>query len=241
MTNYTTPSVSCVSCRKVFSAKGIFSHFISIHTSEGKERCIKVGAINAKLPNSICNVLTIANTRQQRMAAYNTSPKLCEQCKCTLPFKKRSNAFCSKSCSCTNHNMIRGDKSRTSRLKNCIVCNKETSNAKCCSKECGYALKIKFHNPEDRIKHDRAKNREANARYISRVKYQTPVDENLNAIKQFYLNCPEGYEVDHIIPVSKGGHHSISNLQYLTKKANRQKSAKLNWCPGGESNARHHS
>lgn len=48
-------------------------------------------------------------------------------------------------------------------------------------------------------------------------------------IGQFYKNCPKGYEVDHIIPVSKGGLHILSNLQYLTKQENRRKSDKLNW------------
>lgn len=47
-----------------------------------------------------------------------------------------------------------------------------------------------------------------------------------NEIKQFYLNCPKGYEVDHIIPRSKGGPHHIGNLQYLTRKENRRKSDK---------------
>jgi 5-methylcytosine-specific restriction endonuclease McrA len=35
------------------------------------------------------------------------------------------------------------------------------------------------------------------------------------------------YEVDHIIPISKGGKHSLSNLQYLTKEENRRKSNKI--------------
>ena len=35
------------------------------------------------------------------------------------------------------------------------------------------------------------------------------------------------YEVDHIIPVSKGGKHIIYNLQYLTKSENRRKSRKI--------------
>ena len=34
-------------------------------------------------------------------------------------------------------------------------------------------------------------------------------------------------EVDHIIPISKNGMHTLSNLQYLTIRENRQKSNKL--------------
>jgi hypothetical protein len=48
-------------------------------------------------------------------------------------------------------------------------------------------------------------------------------------IGRFYKNCPQGYEVDHIHPVSKGGKHCLSNLQYLTCEDNRSKSAKLDW------------
>ena len=53
--------------------------------------------------------------------------------------------------------------------------------------------------------------------------------EEKKLIGKFYKNCPEGYEVDHIIPISKGGLHQLSNLQYLTKEENRKKSAKLDW------------
>jgi uncharacterized protein YjcR len=78
--------------------------------------------------------------------------------------------------------------------------------------------------PKDLI---RKRKREAWMRYHSRKKYNTPVDEDVSKIKEFYKNCPEGYEVDHIIPLSKGGSHSLSNLQYLTVSENRKKSNKI--------------
>ena len=43
-------------------------------------------------------------------------------------------------------------------------------------------------------------------------------------IVDFYLACPEGYEVDHIYPVAKGGSHTLRNLQYLTRAENARKS-----------------
>ncbi len=53
--------------------------------------------------------------------------------------------------------------------------------------------------------------------------------EEKKLIGKFYKNCPEGYEVDHIIPISKGGLHCLCNLQYLTIEDNRRKGAKLEW------------
>jgi len=69
--------------------------------------------------------------------------------------------------------------------------------------------------------------RECWARYHAKKKYQTPSDEDLKLLQNFYANCPKGYEVDHIIPISKGGLHTLSNLQYLTIKENRSKGNKL--------------
>ncbi len=62
---------------------------------------------------------------------------------------------------------------------------------------------------------------------MAKRKNQTPNDVNIKSLQQFYMNCPAGYEVDHIIPVSKGGLHTLENLQYLTISENRKKSNKL--------------
>jgi 5-methylcytosine-specific restriction endonuclease McrA len=52
--------------------------------------------------------------------------------------------------------------------------------------------------------------------------------EEKEKIGEFYRNCPESYEVDHIQPIARGGKHTLSNLQYLTKQENRVKAYKWN-------------
>lgn len=52
------------------------------------------------------------------------------------------------------------------------------------------------------------------------------------AIRQFYINCPEGHHVDHEIPLKHElvcGLHCIANLQYLPAKENLAKSNR--WIP----------
>ena len=51
-------------------------------------------------------------------------------------------------------------------------------------------------------------------------------EEEKSRIMKMYLECPTGYEVDHIVPISKGGKHHPDNLQYLTVSENRKKSNK---------------
>lgn len=63
---------------------------------------------------------------------------------------------------------------------------------------------------------------------------QTPEDADLNIIESIYKMAKrrtkvEGrpYEVDHIIPLAKGGLHHQDNLQILTAHENRVKHARI--------------
>lgn len=66
--------------------------------------------------------------------------------------------------------------------------------------------------------------------YRKRRSIATPKWADLDKIKEIYKNCPEGYHVDHIIPLTSGlvcGLHVENNLQYLTAKENAIKANKF--------------
>jgi len=46
-------------------------------------------------------------------------------------------------------------------------------------------------------------------------------------INRFYKECPKHLEIDHIIPLAKGGAHSLSNLQWIPKETNKKKHVRL--------------
>jgi 5-methylcytosine-specific restriction endonuclease McrA len=150
--------------------------------------------------------------------------KWCLTCRTELTGCQKS--FCSQSCSATFHH------AESSSHRPCTVCGTLHLNEKFCSWVCSGASIRKTD------EHKKAKRRVTNLlgvrRYQARRFQQTPEDADQHQIRQIYVNCPNGHEVDHVIPISKGGLHHQSNLQYLLKPDNRRKSNKLNYTPMAE-------
>jgi len=162
--------------------------------------------------------------KQKRIDLYNSNPYRCVACNSIFTYECRKLKFCNHSCSASYINSNKPNNKRKHPKKNCPVCNTITTNAKYCSKKCGGIGKTSG-TLEERAHKRKMLGREYTARYSAKKKNQTPSNADLKAIKEFYLNCPVGHEVDHIMPISRGGLHSLENLQYLTISENRKK-----WC-----------
>lgn len=87
-----------------------------------------------------------------------------------------------------------------------------------------------------RAEYERNKERYIAAAYrrLYKIKTLTPPDADRKVIQSFYdlakeLTARTGvrYEVDHIVPISKGGQHHHLNLRVVTMDENRKKGAKL--------------
>jgi hypothetical protein len=158
---------------------------------------------------------------------YLANPSFCARCNTMLLQEKKNNKFCSRSCSASFNNMV--TPKRVAKTHNCPQCKTEikVGDGKYCSAECYDIHRRKYKTPKEQQEAIRKKVREVSANYRAKVRNQTPVDADRKAIKEFYDNCMPGYEIDHIIPISKGGLHTLENLQYLTIQENRQKSNKL--------------
>lgn len=80
----------------------------------------------------------------------------------------------------------------------------------------------------------RTKNPKAATHYAAKhrasKRQRTPSWADIKAIKEFYAKCPEGYHVDHIIPLvgkTVSGLHVLNNLQYLPASENQKKFNRL--------------
>ena len=129
------------------------------------------------------------------------------------------------------HGLECENKRRTTTLE-CAQCgqdyirkegNLSTRTRKYCSYEC--AQSARDMGPE----HRRAKHNEIAGRRRARMRDAiVPLSQTESLrLTEIYRHCPTGSEVDHIIPISRGGKHHPDNLQYLTMKENRSKGNKI--------------
>lgn len=135
--------------------------------------------------------------------------------------------FCSRSCSAKFYNRTR------QKFKACERCETPHKNKRFCSYKCStaHASEIQFGKVSEVERKEKARlsNLLGVRRYQARRLNQMPADADLEKIREIYANCPEGFEVDHKIPISKGGLHHQDNLQYLPWRENRRKSNKLDF------------
>lgn len=167
----------------------------------------------------------------------------CLQCAAPLTIQFK---FCSQSCAATHNNQARGSHKVQTKLKikksvlacsgirledriheesiPCKVCKgpKKHSQKYYCSRAC-----MKVDRPAMSETDRRKRRAESQSRYRQKKYRSLAPDADREIIKEIYRLCPPGYEVDHIIPLSKGGLHHQDNLQYLPKEENRRKSNKM--------------
>ena len=108
----------------------------------------------------------------------------------------------------------------------CVSCNQkynsETSNIK-------WQRNNREHIREYQREYYKDKYKERNGTNAKRLRERQVYDDK-EEIAEFYRNCPEGYHVDHIIPLNGknvSGLHTIINLQYLPATENLRKSNKF--------------
>ncbi len=75
----------------------------------------------------------------------------------------------------------------------------------------------------------RANRRNDQARRRARIRGCEVSERDRDLVARIYALCPAGYEVDHIVPLSKGGAHSPGNLQYMKAAENWRKSSRTTW------------
>jgi len=92
-------------------------------------------------------------------------------------------------------------------------------------KECTIKNTVKYNVEYRKTPKGRANNRNTSAKRRAQKRTQTQFfwPPNKNLIDQIYLNCPKGYDVDHMVALARGGDHHESNLCYLPGSVNSSK------------------
>ena len=142
--------------------------------------------------------------------------------------------FCSKSCGNSRAWTDEDKKKKSDAVKKNIEENghwctgKKTGPMSAEAKEHRRLKAIEYYDRVGRMTDEqrRARNVSGVQAYRQRKYSATPPDVNSKLIRKIYENCPDGYEVDHIVALCNGGPHHQNNLQYLPAIENRKKNRK---------------
>ena len=116
--------------------------------------------------------------------------------------------------------------------RNCKVCNSLRSK-RYRQSLCGRNKKTEIQLRYQKTDRGRAVDRANGSAYRARKLNQTCECCSNEEFIKVYEDRPDGYDVDHIIPLNKGGTHCVDNLQYLTIYDNRAKGDKLDYVTTG--------
>jgi hypothetical protein len=75
----------------------------------------------------------------------------------------------------------------------------------------------------------RAKRQAHHAARKAKMRGADCAEADRKLMERIYAACPEGYQVDHKIPLAKDGKHHPDNLQYLPAAVNNAKRTKLDF------------
>lgn len=128
---YKSPLCSCISCKKLLSNKGISSHYSISHTIKGKAK-------NQRAQKRATRLALVKNQKNcnDRIDSYTADPNKCKRCDSPIGYEKRSNTFCSRSCSASYTNESRDKNSykcshrdyrkqkKICRISYCVSCSR---------------------------------------------------------------------------------------------------------------------
>lgn len=156
---------------------------------------------------------------------------ICQRCAHTFSGEPERK-FCSRSCAAIFNNTGRNRHGRKGRFleKPCAACGVGTRNLRYCSVVCRANASRKSEDHKRAVR--RLLSKISFSNYCARLRNAIPAGTDMRAMRNIYANCPSGYEVDHKIPLTRGGLHHPSNMQYLPSEANRSKGNRLpHECP----------